>query len=242
MTLTDRAASVLSTQTDSHQVKRPSAARAWVFAGGDFATEHVTDSAIEAGDRIICVDRGLEHCLAAGQKPTLLIGDFDSVDAEVLEQPDLAHVPRHVYPPAKAASDLELALQLLAEEPVSRVTILGVSGGRTDHMLFNWSLPALRHWPFTMVLLDGTTFCHVLQGKDECSLETSKGQTVSLLAKCRATGVTTRGLRYALNDATLDVGSTLGLSNEVDDACVNIGIASGTLLVMINRNMAPVST
>ena len=238
MTLTDNAVSTFSRQTSPRHAQRASA---WVFAGGDFATEHVTDSAIEAGDRIICVDRGLEHCLAAGLKPTLLIGDFDSVDAGVLEQPDLAQVPRHVYPPAKAASDLELALQLLAEEPVSRVTILGVSGGRTDHMLFNWSLPALRHWPFTMVLLDGTTFCHVLQGRDECLLETSRGQTVSLLAKSQATGVTTRGLRYALKDATLEVGSTLGLSNEVDDTQVNIGIASGTLLVMINRNMALVS-
>ncbi|MGQ7845511.1 thiamine diphosphokinase [Granulosicoccus sp. 3-233] len=213
-------------------------ARAWVFAGGEFSTEHLPVFAPGAHDRIICVDRGLEHCLAAGLEPSLLIGDFDSVDEKTLNQSRLADIPRHVYPASKAASDLELALQLLAEESLSEVNILGVSGGRTDHMLFNWSLPALRQWPFRLVLLDGTTCCHVLQGRDECQLETRRGQTLSLLAKARSTGVTTQGLRYALEDATLEIGSTLGLSNEIDGEQVRVSISSGTLLVLINRDSA----
>ena len=236
MTLTDNAIPSPVVKTVSSEGQRSYSKRAWVFAGGDFDREHFPADDVEPGDLVICVDRGLEHCLAAGLEPTLLIGDFDSVDEQVLEQPALAHVPRHVYPPAKASSDLELALQLLAEDSLSVVNILGVSGGRTDHMLFNWSLPALRHWPFRLVLLDGTTCCHVLQGKDECRFEARPGQTLSLLAKSRSTGVTTTGLRYALDDATLEVGSTLGLSNVVDSETVRVRSSSGTLLIMINRD------
>lgn len=225
----------ISRQLAADLGRQACAPRAWVFAGGEFSRDHVPANGLEAGDHVICVDRGLEHCLAAGLEPSLLIGDFDSVDEQVLGRSELARIPRHVYPAKKAASDLELALQVLAEEPLSEVTILGISGGRTDHMLFNWSLPALRHWPFRLVLLDGTTCCHVLQGEDSCLLEADRGQTVSLLAKSRSTGVSTHGLQYPLSDAILEVGSTLGLSNVVESRQVQVSMASGTLLVMINR-------
>lgn len=210
--------------------------RAWVFAGGEFSRDHVPFDELDERDQFICVDRGVEHCLAAGLCPTLLIGDFDSVDADVLQSDALANIPRQVYPAMKAASDLELTLQMLAEEPPEYVIILGVSGGRTDHMLFNWMLPALRSWPFTLLLIDGTTRCHVLQGRDNCSVPAFTGQTLSLLAQTRTLGVTTTGLQYALQDATLEVGSTLGLSNVVVSERVSIAIDSGTLLVLVNSD------
>ncbi|ASJ76488.1 thiamine diphosphokinase [Granulosicoccus antarcticus] len=209
--------------------------RAWVFAGGEFSTDHVPFDEVRAGDQFICVDRGIEHCLAAGLMPTLLIGDFDSASEEVLAQESLSAVPRSVYPAKKAASDLELALQVLADDPPESVVILGVSGGRTDHMLFNWMLPALRAWPFTLMLIDGTTQCHVLQGSASCVISVRPGQTISLLAPTGSTGVTTSGLQYPLQDATLEVGSTLGLSNVTEDKQVCVRQGSGTLLVLVNK-------
>lgn len=210
--------------------------RAWVFAGGEFSTEHMPFDEIGEQDAFICVDRGVEHCLAAGLKPTLLIGDFDSADQDILAQAHLSHTPRYDYPARKSASDLELALQVLADDPPDSVVILGVSGGRTDHMLYNWCLPSLRLWPFTLLLIDGTTRCHVLQGKADCMLSVMDGQTLSLLAQVRATGVTTTGLQYPLQDATLEVGSTLGLSNVVEGGQASIRQDSGTLLVLVNSD------
>lgn len=210
--------------------------RAWVFAGGEFSTDHVPFDEVGEHDQFICVDRGVEHCLAAGLEPTLLIGDFDSVDKGVLALERMSDTPRYEYPAKKAASDLELALQVLADDPPDSVVILGVSGGRTDHMLFNWCLPALRSWPFTMLLIDGTTRCHVLQGKDSCALTVMDGQTLSLLALVRATGVTTTGLHYPLQGATLEVGSTLGLSNVAEGGQASVCLDSGTLLVLVNSD------
>lgn len=210
--------------------------RAWVFAGGEFSSSHVPFDEVGEQDRFICVDRGVEHCLAAGLKPTLLIGDFDSADEDILALAHLSDTPRHDYPSRKSASDLELALQVLAEDPPDSVVILGVSGGRTDHMLFNWSLPALRVWPFTLLLIDGTTRCHVLQGKDSCAFSVTQGQTLSLLAQVRATGVTTAGLQYPLQGATLEAGSTLGLSNVAEGGQAGVRQDSGTLLVLVNSD------
>ncbi|NND89958.1 MAG: thiamine diphosphokinase [Granulosicoccus sp.] len=211
-------------------------ARAWVFAGGDFFIEHVPFDEMDEHDQIICVDGGVAHCLAAGLQPTLLVGDFDSVDSQLLAQESLADVPRRTYPTCKAASDLELALELLTEDPPESVIILGISGGRTDHMLFNWMLPALRHWPFSLMLIDGTTCCRVLQGQDKCEFRALAGTTISLLAQVTAMGVSTSGLQYTLADATLDIGSTRGLSNVVHDELVSVKLDSGTLLVLINND------
>ena len=210
--------------------------RAWVFAGGEFSSDHVPFDEVGEQDKFICVDRGVEHCLAAGLMPTLLIGDFDSADEDVLALEHLSETPRYDYPSKKSASDLELALQVLADDPPDSVVILGVSGGRTDHMLFNWSLPALRIWPFKLLLIDGTTRCHVLQGKDSCTFSVTQGQTLSLLAQVRARGVTTAGLQYPLQGATLEAGRTLGLSNVAEGGQASVRLDSGTLLVLVNSD------
>jgi len=208
--------------------------QAWVFAGGEFSVSHLPEQEVDGDDLIVCVDRGLEHCLTAGYKPSMLIGDLDSVSPELLIDERVADVPRHVYPSKKAASDLEITLELLSERNLQRVMLLGVSGGRTDHMLFNWQLPLLRRWPFQLQLIDATTRCYVLRDNISVTLYLSIGQLVSLLPLTTVKGVTTGGLQYALTQATLSIGSTLGLSNVVAAGTVNVELCEGTLLVMVN--------
>ena len=47
-----------------------------------------------------------------------------------------------------------------------------------------------------------------------------------------AAGVTTSGLRWALDGALLEPGSTLGVSNEVTASPISISVTSGVLLVI----------
>lgn len=206
---------------------------AWVFAGGDFSIDHLPVSELRDDDQFICVDRGVEYCLAAGQRPSILIGDFDSVSTSVLQDSRVVNVERHVYSSRKSSSDLELALELLAENPPDRVVLLGISGGRTDHLLFNWTLPLLRQWPYPLEYIDATTHGYVLYGEQTLTLDAVVGQTISLLALSPGHGVTTHGLQYALKGATILPGSTLGLSNLVESTQIGVEIKSGTLLVMV---------
>ena len=208
--------------------------RAWVFAGGDYSTDFLPMDQISKHDQFICVDRGVEHCLLSGLQPTLLVGDFDSAEVSVLNRKSLSAVPRRTFSTEKSHSDLNLAMQILSENPPEQVVLLGVSGGRTDHMLFNWMLPAKCHWPYAIRIIDGGVDCHVLQGIDSCSLDVSQDQLVSLVPLGEVTGVTTAGLVYALEKATLTIGTTLGLSNVASAGSVTVTIGSGTLLVMCN--------
>ncbi len=207
----------------------------WVFAGGDFSPDDIPGKDQSPDDFHLCVDRGVEHCLQAGLQPGFIIGDFDSVDQGILEDVRLRHVPRQIHPSRKASSDLELALEWLVEDPPDNVILLGISGGRTDHMLFNWSLPLLRDWPFSLQLIDSTTRAYLVTDSDHLNVCAELGQTISLLALSGASGVSTTGLQYELSDATLTPGSTLGLSNIVDVENFTVSLCSGKLLVMVQK-------
>jgi len=209
--------------------------RAWVFAGGEFAVDHLPMDNVQAQDLMVCVDGGLQHCLQAGLHPDMLIGDMDSVPASLLKDDRIDDVERYVFPSEKAASDLELALTILSEKPLDEVILVGVSGGRTDHMLFNWQLVRLQNWPFSLQFIDDTTHAYVLAGAGDLSLNAAPDAFLSLLAMERSTGVSTTGLQYPLSNAVIDVGSTLGLSNVVTSTPVHVEVSSGTLLVMVQR-------
>ncbi len=222
-----------------------------MFAGGDLPASLPPDLTREAraadadhadhADYVVCADRGLAHCLASGRVPDLIVGDFDSVPAASLDDRRARAAERMTLPVAKDASDLEVALErLAATRGIDRVCVLGVSGGRTDHLLFNWMLPLARDWPFALRLVDATVDAHAVRAGAPLGLDAPPGATLSLLALRRATGVTTRGLRWALDGATLEPGSTRGLSNEVIDAAaaqvrVDVRVEAGLLLAMLVR-------
>lgn len=212
--------------------------RTLVLAGGDFAPSVLDGIALD-GARVVCVDRGLAHCLAAGLVPDLLVGDLDSVSPGALERADLARLPRLEFPVEKDASDLELALRTLAEERGAavpeEVVVAGVSGGRTDHFLFNWLLPASRSWPFALKLVDASVEAVVVTPRYPFAASGVPGRTFSLLPLGSVRGVTTDGLRYALVGATLAPGTTRGLSNVVAATAVSVRVEEGMLLALAAR-------
>ena len=209
--------------------------RAWVFAGGDFSDSAFRHVVPRADDYLIAVDGGLRYCVDAGLCPDLLLGDFDSVEPELLQRPEIADVPRRVFSAEKDSSDLELALSVLCEMTFDEVYVVGVSGGRTDHMLINWQLTLQRPWPFALEYIDDTVRTLVLHGAGEVKVEVEPATIVSLVSLKDASGVSTQGLQYVLCDASLIAGSSLGLSNIAVNSIFSVVIESGVVLVMITN-------
>ncbi len=209
--------------------------RAIVFANGELGTLALQCADIQADDFIVCVDGGLEHALAHGIKPHLIIGDFDSAESDNIEAVSQTGVERINHPANKDASDLELALEELQQRKMEEVLLLGISGGRTDHGLFNWMLPALKARAYRMRLLDETVDAHVVNRAQPFNMILQPGRLISLLPLRDVTGVTTDGLEYALSDATIKPGSTIGLSNVVCADNVTVELVSGVLLALVNH-------
>ncbi|MFW6313607.1 MAG: thiamine diphosphokinase, partial [Spirochaetota bacterium] len=107
---------------------------ALVITGGAYpdleAVRHLVDSA----GFIVAADSGLETAIAYGIRPSIVVGDFDSLSDEgLLAEYDDASVRR--FSTAKDLTDTELALRVAREEGCERVHLVGGGGGRVDHLL-----------------------------------------------------------------------------------------------------------
>ncbi len=208
--------------------------RAIVFANGELGARAVKRAGIKKSDFIVCVDGGLEHAFSLDIKPHLLIGDFDSAQAENVKAASDTGIDRITHPTDKDASDLELALEELQQRKFNEVLLLGISGGRTDHGLFNWMLPALKSRAYRLRLIDETVDAHVVNRVHPFKSTVQLGCIISLLPLREVAGVTTTGLEYPLSGASIKPGSTVGLSNVVCEKNVTIELTNGVLLMMIN--------
>jgi thiamine pyrophosphokinase len=190
-----------------------------VLAGGPDVPAGI---ALPAGASVIAADGGAE----LGVPVELAVGDFDSITAETLAT--VARVERH--PPAKDATDLELALDAALRLEPERILVVGSAGGRLDHLLGSLLLLAAEKYSAVEVRL-GTAQVHVVRG--ERVLAGEPGELLSLFALGGpAEGVVTDGLVYPLRDETLEPGSSRGTSNEFAAAEARISVGRGVLLAV----------
>jgi len=208
--------------------------RAVVFANGDCSVTTCSLINISKDDFLVCADGGTRHCLAAGLQPDLIIGDLDSVGSEISSAIADGKIECLRFPPEKNASDLELTLEALCDRPIQEVVLLGISGGRTDHLLFNWQLAGSRSWPFGLRLVDDYVDAHLVDKSRALKIPVPTGQTFSVIPLTQtASGVGGSGALYPLRDATLSPGSTLGLSNEATDSRLQVSVEQGIVLVLL---------
>ena len=87
---------------------------------------------------LLAVDGGLAFCYENRLRPDCIIGDFDSVDPEVIRwYRGQGEIPIREYNPVKDATDTCIALDYALEQGSSEIAILGGTGTRLDHVLCN---------------------------------------------------------------------------------------------------------
>ena len=204
-----------------------------VVASGELAE---SDAAwLNDADLVIAADGGAGSLDRIGRAPDVLVGDLDSVDPRLVARLAAAGTTVERHPIDKEASDTELAVEMAIGAGAGAVVLLGAVGGeRLDHELANVMLladPALAGHDVRAVR--GSTQVRAVNGGERLDLEGSSGDLVTLLPTGGdATGVTTVGLRWPLDGATLALGRSRGLSNEVVDSPASVRVAHGTLLVI----------
>jgi len=208
---------------------------ALIVTGGDPPRADSLDRlALPARDLILVIgaDSGVQHAHALGLTVDIAVGDFDSIDPEVLRSLGGCEIRRH--PVDKDATDLELALDTALESGADRAIVIGGHGGRLDHLLGNaFVIAARRYEPLALRAVMGDALVAVVHPGVELELTGEPGANITVLAvHGAATGVDIEGLAWPLQDATLHPGSTLGLSNRFLTAKALIRVRTGTLLVI----------
>ncbi|MFS0557588.1 thiamine diphosphokinase [Brevibacillus sp. 179-C9.3 HS] len=209
--------------------------RILLFAGGNLG--NWANREIHENDWLVGVDRGALYLVRNGFVPKLSIGDFDSVSTQEMDE-----IERHSVqvsscdPVMKDLTDTEMALSWAIEQKPQEIVLLGVLGSRFDHMLANVHL--LHKCLQTGIdcrILDETNEIRLIDRR--CKVEQDHFDHVSLLPFTpEVTGITLEGFLYPLEDATLRVGDTLGISNLLTEQTGTITIRTGQLLVIKSKD------
>lgn len=205
-----------------------------VVIGGETGTVHVPDAA-RAADCVVAADSGYDLALRVGLEVDLLVGDLDSISSDGLGHARTSGVAIEAHEADKDATDLELALDVVADTTPTRLIALGNNGGRLDHQFAAAAALAefaRRHERCAVELHSSTGsiwFVH-----DRWAAVLPLGSTVSLVPWGGDAVVTFGGVRWPLSEARLAAGTTRGVSNEVlDPSGVALDVDVGLVLLIV---------
>ena len=191
---------------------------------------------LEGEEILIAADGGARHCLELGLKPAYVIGDMDSLDDSQLLKLEALGAQFIRYPRRKDFTDLELAIQYALKLGATDIVIYAALGARWDQSIANLLLP-IRFGAAHIRLVDGNQEIHLLRAGEELILHGEPGDTVSLIPlSAQARGIATQNLEYPLQNETLYLGSTRGVSNILLAKHAKVSIKKGILLCTVIHN------
>ncbi|NMA62234.1 MAG: thiamine diphosphokinase [Firmicutes bacterium] len=187
---------------------------------------------IDGDTLVICADGGAAWARTWGLTPTIIMGDWDSLNEETRDYWQQQRIPMERFPVAKDQTDLDLAVEYALEHGAKEIHLAGGWGSRIDHSLGNVGLLyRLAKAEITNCLHTKGQRLSACKGNFEAKVRV--GSTVSLLPLTSTVEeVNTQGLRYPLVDATLTKGSTLSISNEAISENIALRFGEGILLIV----------
>ena len=216
-----------------------------IFSGGRtdlvFAAEFMKD---QKNAFLIAADRGLEALVSLGLRPNAVIGDFDSASKETIDQVNSFEKEVDItvirLNPVKDDTDTEAAVRFALEnnkEP-GDIYILGGTGSRVDHILGNISVLGIgRQFGKKIILLDENNKIELLFEGRKLKKHDAFGDFVSLVPfSDKVTGLTLKGFKYPLKNATLCGFNSLGISNEIVSDIAEISFDSGILIMVESKD------
>lgn len=204
--------------------------RCYIVGAGEF-DEGVLP---EDGDFVIAADGGFSALYSRGIEPDLIVGDFDSLPADLIDVVDRhSNVIRVLS--EKDDTDMMLAVKEGIKHGFKKFVINGGLGGRLDQTYANIQILTFIAENGASGTLHGINTCITVIKDSRLELNSGyvKGNTVSVFcAGERAQGVTLSGLRYPLSNANITNSYPIGVSNEFTDEPAVISVSSGTLIII----------
>lgn len=169
-----------------------------ILADGQFPSHPRPLECLRNAGRIICCDGAAAKLDAFGMEPDYIVGDLDSLPISLKEK----YAERLVPSTDQETNDLTKAVLFCKRLGAGSVTILGATGLREDHTLGNISLLAdyAGLMPDIEMMTDYGRFTVVTQNR---TLDSYKGQQLSLFALDNTAKLTVENLKYPIRDRAL---------------------------------------
>lgn len=211
---------------------------ALLICNGDIIDYDITKNRLWEYDIIIVCDGGLRHVHKLGVVPNYIIGDFDSVDSNLLEQYKNSDTIIETFDIDKDYTDTELGLKKAIELDCEDVHIIGGIGSRLDHTIANIMLIKQGiESDVNIALINEYNIVNMLVDESCINIKNKVGYNCSIIPITRKiVGVTTVGLKYQLNDDVLYMNATKGISNVIESNDCSIVMKKGECLVIVSND------
>ena len=211
--------------------------RAVVLCNGPPPPDSLLRYWLTGADIFVCTDAAGHPYDHLPRVPEIVIGDFDSLAGRILDGRD---GPRFLQVDDQYTSDSEKALLFLAERGIGEVVLLGATGWRLDHTLYNCHL-LVRFAGQVEICIAGHHADIVRLGTDsQVSWDLTPGTRFSLLPLSgEVTGVTLEGALYPLLGETLNLKGLAAISNRLTMSPLLISVGTGSLIVTVDRELGP---
>lgn len=150
-------------------------------------------------DKIIAVDGGLKYCKELNLEVNYIIGDFDTVEDNILQEyMNKSEISR--YLPEKDETDTELAIQKAISLNPSKIVILCGTGTRLDHSLTTIGLMMLPlKYNIPCYIVDKNNMIQLIDNEFYIRKDNKFGKYISLIPYTeKVTGVYLSGFKYPL--------------------------------------------
>lgn len=211
---------------------------AFIYTGGECDYTNIAEKPA-ADDLVIAADSGWRHATALRVKPSVLLGDFDSLDGgngipdDVPDDVEILTVPAE-----KDFTDTQMAVDEARKRGAKHITIIGGLGGRLDHTLSCLAiLEDLWEKGDRLAVIDSGYSRVRFLSSDSALIPRSGYKYLSLLAVDPVVkGVEIDGVKYPLKRAKLERTYQFAVSNEITGNCAFIAVKKGRLLIVESRD------
>lgn len=203
-----------------------------IITGGNLDVDFTCDFINKyANSYIIAVDKGLEYLNNIGVIPDVILGDFDSLNPNILKKyENKSDTLIKRFPCEKDDTDTQLAIKWATDICISNNTefdeifILGATGTRIDHLLGNiHGLTYAYDKGISCCIIDTNNKIFLVPEEYRIVRDNQFGRYISFFAIDGDIELSLIGFKYPLKDYSLSVKQSLAVSNEiVDDEAVII--------------------
>ncbi|MDO4707033.1 MAG: thiamine diphosphokinase [Porphyromonadaceae bacterium] len=206
-----------------------------VLANGDFPRSSLALELIEAWVRgiedlnLICCDGAVNKLgLYTSKLPDAVVGDLDSIAPKLKAQ----LTGRVYHYPDQDTNDLTKTMNHVAKcFGARRVTLLGASGGREDHLLGNLALlPSYAHLLDELIMLTDSGYFRLI--REPSCVEVEVGQQVSVFSFAHAP-ISLHGVYWPLEEQSLPA-LWAGTLNRAISSIIELSSPAPLLLFVAN--------
>jgi thiamine pyrophosphokinase len=194
-----------------------------IIANGQPPAAKILQQLIRETGLIIAVDGGSTICHHNHIQPDYIVGDLDSIPAEVSEHLKNAKL---IYRPDQNFHDLEKAIEFAQSLNPQIIKIAAAFGKRADQTLANLLTLQSKFNQVPLEFYDDFGRLEIISGSRQLMLPV--GQVISLFSFLPVYGITLQGFEYTVGAADYPHGFN-GLSNVIARQPAQISIKHGAL-------------